>query len=105
MSANNKGFSLLESIAAFSLWCLAVLTLLPSIVSMMQERESSSLEIQAIKLLQNRMTDRVMEQDFKEAELFKEGGIQYKILNKLDQSCIHWNEASGKKREFCFQNH
>ncbi|MBS2969670.1 type II secretion system protein [Metabacillus sp. KIGAM252] len=105
MSANNNGFSLLESIAAFSIWCLAVLTLLPGIVSMMQERENSSLEIQAIKQLQNHTADRIMGQAFEEIVMFEEGGVQYKIQNDPEQSCMYWNDATGKKREICFQIH
>lgn len=105
LSANSNGFSLLESIAAFSIWCLAVLTLLPGIVSMMQERESASMEIQAIKHLQNQTTDRIMGQAFQEIEMFEEGGVMYKIQHEPNQSCTEWNDAKGNKREFCFQIH
>ncbi|MGD6815503.1 hypothetical protein [Metabacillus sp. 84] len=102
MLKKSNGFSLLESIASFSIWCMAVLTLLPGVVGMLQERENISLETDAYRVLQSHTAER-MTGAFKKND--EEGSGPYTIISSDGHSCIHWKDARQKEQEFCMQIH
>lgn len=84
---------------------MAVLTLLPVIVTVMQQRENARLEIQSIKYLQSYTRDRMTGKSLAETEYIEVGGVSYTIQNKSDQSCLSWKDVQSNEREYCFQIH
>lgn len=84
---------------------MAVLTLLPGIVHILQERENSRMEIQFIKTLQLKVQERTQDEGLNRKEKGEEGGIRYEIRHLAGESCIHWETKQGAEKEFCFQVH
>lgn len=98
MWRRSEGFSLLECIAAFSIWSLITVTLLPVMMHLSIERENSVKETKAVKFLNLKMKE----------SMFTESPVPLPIddaytleADPHKELCITWKEKPERKRKYC----
>lgn len=102
---NCKGFSLAETMTAFSIWLIIVTVLIPHLVLLTQERANTKQSLTAIKLLH----EKVQNVSFLEAEKVNEtitrDNIAYKLTWKEEMSdkkaCLEWTNYYQKTKSIC----
>lgn len=102
---NCRGFSLAETITAFSIWLLVATILIPQLVLLTQERANTKQSLTAIKLLH----EKVQYVSFQNAEKINEtiirDNIAYKLIWKEDipdkKACLEWSNFYQKTKSVC----
>lgn len=103
---NCKGFSFAETIAAFSIWSLIVIILIPQLVLLTQERINTQQMIKAYKIL-HKKTQQVTYNDAPMInEEFIEKNVQYNLTwgeeIKYTKACLQWTNSYKKAKSVCF---
>lgn len=106
MWKNSNGFSMFESIAAFSIWCLAAVVLLPSMMYITMERKNDSKELTGIKVLNTIIKEAAFNNQKVSNGLKMYEGEKFtvKLEEGSDQRvCIQWEEKTNRTRKICMQ--
>ena len=102
---NCKGFSLAETMTAFSIWLIIVTVIVPHLVLLTQERANTKQSLTAIKLLQEKVQNVSFQNSEKVNETIMKNNIPYKLTWKEDMSdkraCLEWTNYYQKTKSVC----
>ncbi|WP_226667459.1 competence type IV pilus minor pilin ComGE [Metabacillus litoralis] len=103
---NSKGFSLAETIAAFSLWMLITLLIIPQLVLITKERVNTQQSLAAYKILHEKTQQVTYNTNEKRNEVIKHDGVDYHLSweeeNPYNKACLSWENSSKKAKSVCF---
>ncbi|MDQ0858406.1 competence protein ComGE [Bacillus sp. V2I10] len=103
MLKDSKGFTMAETLMAFSIWSMISLILLPASVYLKKEREESKVHHEALVLLKEHIESLNFENLEKEnVNLFikdQEFKITWSKEEDIDQACINWESHDAAKEE------
>ena len=102
---NCKGFSLAETMAAFSIWLLIVTILIPQLVLLTQERANTKQSLTAIKLLHEKIQSDSFQPALKVNETIMKDNVAYHLTWKEEMSdkeaCLEWKNYYKKTKSIC----
>gem|GEM_PF-4673845 len=102
---NCRGFSLAETLTAFSIWLLVVTILIPQLVLLTQERANTEQSLTAIKLLHEKIQCVSFQNNNKTNETIIRDNIAYKLIWKENMSdkkaCLEWTNYYKKTKSIC----
>lgn len=107
MLRNCKGFSLIETLVAFSIWFLLLGTILPQMIQVIQERKSTYLLNTANELLYEELQSFVYEEENKISKAIQKNNESFFILweevdnQRLAKACISWTDKLNRGVERC----
>jgi type II secretory pathway pseudopilin PulG len=103
MLKDGKGFTMAETLMAFSIWSMISLILLPGSVYLKKEREENKVHHEALVLLKEHIESLNFENLEKEnVNLFikdQEFKITWSKEEDIDQACINWESHDAAKEE------
>jgi competence protein ComGC len=103
MLKDGKGFTMAETLMAFSIWTMISLILLPASVYLKKEREENKVHHEAMVLLKEHIESLNFENLEKEnVNLFikdQEFKITWSKEEDIDQACINWESHDAAKEE------
>jgi competence protein ComGE len=106
MLKNCKGFSLAETIAAFSTWSLIVTILIPQLVLLTQERINTQQSLKAYKILHEKTQLVAFNNVPMVDEEFVQENVHYNLTweeeNEYTKACLHWKNSFKKTKSVCF---
>lgn len=104
---NNKGFSLIETIASFSILMMIMLTLIPIVYQLKAEEAALSIRRDIPSVLHDELQKYLWENNFSlpiEKNKTLDGTLitfRYKMEGELLEGCASWNNAKQKNETFC----
>ncbi|TXC92386.1 hypothetical protein FS935_04860 [Metabacillus litoralis] len=103
---NSKGFSLAETIAAFSLWMLITLLIIPQLVLLTKERMNTQQSLAAYKILHEKTQQVTFDNNEKNNEIIVHEGVDYHLTweegNPYNKACLSWENSTHKNKSICF---
>jgi competence protein ComGE len=102
---NYKGYSLAETITAFSMWILIVSILIPQLVLLTQERVTTKQSSDALKLLHEKIQHVAFSGVDKENEDIERDSVVYHLTWKEEgadqKACMEWTSLYKKTKSVC----
>lgn len=102
---NCKGFSLAETMIAFSIWLLIITVFIPHLVLLTQERANNRQSLTAIKLLHEKVQGVSFQNTEKVNETFMKDNVAYHLTWEEDMSdqkaCLEWKNHYKKTKSVC----
>ncbi|UGB29501.1 competence type IV pilus minor pilin ComGE [Metabacillus sp. B2-18] len=102
---NYKGYSLAETITAFSMWILIVSILIPQLVLITQERVTTKQTSDALKLLHEKIQSVAFSDFDKVNEDIEKDSVIYHLIWKEEgadqKACMEWTSLYKKTKSVC----
>lgn len=100
---NNRGFTLVEVICAFSLIMIIATAILPLLTQVRMEQHDLSIKRHAILALNNHLT--VLSHDLSiqfPYEIQEDNySFSFEVQTQYIEGCVNWEDSHNEKNKFC----
>ncbi|WP_201713723.1 type II secretion system protein [Rossellomorea arthrocnemi] len=107
MFKNTKGFSLPETLVAFSCILMICGLFIPFLIHYASRLQHLQREVEALKFLREGVEKAIVTQEYVDhSRIYK--GVRYELVWKIrgsgnGEACVHYNKDSDEPREICIR--